>query len=136
MKLGSLVVITSIPFTNPTPSPKRITTMNAGQTFQWWLTVSRAKRIPELPIITPAERSNSPPIISSATGTAMIAISDASSVQLDVPASEPKPVELKPWPVAVKRAKTAMTPTNEPISGRLRSRLTKPTRASRSSCRP
>ena len=47
---------------------------------------------PELPIITPAERSNSPPIISSATGTATIPYCAAWSVQ---PAAIPgSPIQL------------------------------------------
>ena len=37
-----------------------------------WNVVRYPSRSPELPIMTPAERSNSPPIISRATGTATI----------------------------------------------------------------
>ena len=49
---------------------------------------------PELPIMTPAERSNSPPIISSATGTATIPYCAAWSVQ---PAAFPgSPSQLTP----------------------------------------
>ena len=39
-----------------------------------------------MPVITPADRSNSPPIISSATATAMIPSVDATSVQLAIAA--------------------------------------------------
>ena len=42
---------------------------------------------PAVPVITPAERSNSPPIISSATTTAGMPIVDATSVQLAMPSS-------------------------------------------------
>ena len=42
---------------------------------------------PVLPVITPADRSNSPPIISSATATAMMPSVDATSVQRAMPLS-------------------------------------------------
>jgi hypothetical protein len=40
--------------------------------FQSARVVRMPRSRPELPIMTPAERSNSPPIMSSATGTATI----------------------------------------------------------------
>ena len=55
---------------NPIAMPNSSTTAIDGQTFQSARVVSRPSRSPEEPIITPAERSNSPPIMSSATGTA------------------------------------------------------------------
>ena len=39
---------------------------------QWYLPTSSAITIAVTPVITPVERSNSPPIISSPTGTATI----------------------------------------------------------------
>ena len=44
---------------------------------------------PVVPVITPADRSNSPPIISSATATAMMPSVDATSVQRAAPPSVP-----------------------------------------------
>src|SRR5919198_1089433 len=79
--------------------------------------------------MTPAERSNSPAIISSATGTAMIPTFEASSVQRAKPSSSANfaPAAQR------KRKKTARTPTIEPISGRWKRRAARPTRARRSS---
>jgi hypothetical protein len=57
---------------NPIAIPKSSTTPIDGQMFQSARVVSRPSSKPELPIITPADRSNSPPIMSSATGTATI----------------------------------------------------------------
>ena len=79
--------------------------------------------------MTPADRSNSPAIISSATGTAMIPTFEASSVQSAKPSSS---ANFAPA-AQMKRAKTATTPTIEPISGRWNRRAASPTRASRSS---
>ena len=72
MKLGSFVLTTVIPLIRPITTPKSRTSAIAGQTFMFWNVVRYPSSSPELPIITPADRSNSPPIISSATGTATI----------------------------------------------------------------
>ena len=70
MKLGSFVLTTAMPLMKPTAAPKTNTSRIDGQMFRWARVPSRPSSRPELPTITPAERSNSPPIISSATGTA------------------------------------------------------------------
>ena len=67
--------------------------------------------------MTPADRSNSPPIISSATGTAMIPmVDDAYSTvpRLDARRKLSATIE--------KKTKTAAAPTTEPSSGRPSSR--------------
>src|SRR5262245_5142327 len=133
IKLGSFVAITSVPLMNPIVRPKSSTITIAGQMFIPVSVTRRPRRSPELPTITPAERSNSPPIMSRATGTAMMPMFDASSLQRAAPVSEPKPVSLKPPAVAVKRMKTATTPNSDPISGRWRRRATRPTFATLSS---
>src|SRR5581483_9482288 len=78
--------------------------------------------------MTPAERSNSPPIISNATGTAMIPMFEASSLQRAKPSRPAKPVA-----VIANSANTAARPTSDPISGRRKTCERIPTRASRSS---
>ena len=70
-----------------------------------------------MPVITPAERSNSPPIISSATATAMIPYDEATSVQLAMPLSVPKASV-----VTQKNTQTTSAPRSEPTSGRRMSR--------------
>src|SRR3954470_17103905 len=68
---------------------------------------------PAAPVMTPAERSNSPPIISSATSTAGMPIVDATSVQFEIPSS------FRNSDACVQK-KIAMTiaATRAPISGR------------------
>ena len=68
---------------------------------------------PVVPVITPAERSNSPPIISSATATAMIPSVEATSVQFAMPLSVPNASV-----VTQKNAQTTSAPSSEPTSGR------------------
>src|SRR3954453_9959607 len=70
MKLGSRVLTTVTPLRKPIAIPNRRQTTIAGQMFQPYFVVRMPSSNPELPIITPAERANSPPIMSSATGTA------------------------------------------------------------------
>ena len=55
------------------------TAARAGHMFQPHSTVSRPSRMPADAVMTPADRSNSPPIISSATATEGIPIVDATS---------------------------------------------------------
>ena len=83
---------------------------------------------PVVPVITPAERSNSPPIISSATATAMIPYDEATSVQLAMPLSVPKASV-----VTQKNTQTTSAPRSEPTSGRRMSRAHRLMLASRSS---
>ena len=65
--------------------------------------------------MTPAERSNSPPIMSSATGTATIPYcADWSSHWLQMAKSESQPTLRA---VHANRRKTAMAPQKAPMSG-------------------
>ena len=72
MKLGSLVLTTRMPFVAPMSAAKASTMTIANQTLSWERVISAPSNSPLVPVMTPAERSNSPPIISSATATAMI----------------------------------------------------------------
>jgi hypothetical protein len=72
---------------------------------------------PAEPVMTPAERSNSPPIISSATITAGMPIVDATSVQLAMPSS------CRNSDACVqKKIATMIAASSAPISGRRRMR--------------
>src|SRR4051812_33877397 len=68
---------------------------------------------PAEPVITPADRSNSPPIISSATTTAGMPIVEATSVQLEMPSSLRKS---EFW--VQKKTATTTAASSAPISGR------------------
>ena len=81
-----------------------------------------------MPVITPAERSNSPPIISSATATAMIPIVEATSVQFAIPLSVPNASV-----VTQKNTQMTSAPSSEPTSGRRMSRAQRLMLARRSS---
>src|SRR3954454_5483138 len=117
----------------PIAMPNSSTTAMDGQTFQSALVVSRPSRRPEEPIITPADRSNSPPIISSATGTATMPYCAAWSVQpAAIAGSLSQWTSLAKYPNA---SQTATAPRNAPMSGGERTRWRKPTRTSRSSGR-
>ena len=92
----------------PIAAPNSITSTIAGQMFMSSRVVSTPSRRPELPTITPAERSNSPPIIRSATGTATIPYWAAWSVHwLAMPRSESSRV---PRAVQANRKNTATAP--------------------------
>ena len=84
---------------------------------------------PAEPVMTPAERSNSPPIMSSATATAGIPYVDATSVQFAIPSSVPNRSV-----VTVKNsADHRLPPSTAPISGRRSRRVVRLTCARRSS---
>src|SRR6476660_912063 len=83
---------------------------------------------PAEPVITPADRSNSPPIISSATATAGMPIVEATSVQLAMPS---RWAHSEIW--VVKKIATASAASSEPSSGRRRIRASGLILASRSS---
>src|SRR5262245_30122652 len=89
----------------------------ASQTFMF-SSVARMPIIrPAEPVITPADRSNSPPIMSSATTTAGIPIVDATSVQFAMPLS------FRNSEFCVqKKIATTTAARSAPISGRRRSR--------------
>jgi hypothetical protein len=89
MKLGSFVFTTIIPLTNPMVAAKTKVKTIANQMFMSSSVASSPITRPALPVMTPADRSNSPPIMSSATATAGIPRVDATSVQLAAPSSVP-----------------------------------------------
>src|SRR6266550_1130282 len=131
MKLGSFVLTTVIPLINPITTPNSRTSAIAGQTFMSWNVVRYPSSSPELPIITPAERANSPPIINSATGTATMPYWAAWSVHpAAIPGSESQLTARAKYANA---KKTASAPSRAPMSGRVSSRLSGPTRTRRSS---
>jgi len=77
--------------------------------------------MPVEPVMTPAERSNSPPIINRATATAMMPSGAApSSHEADVAAVENFSL------VAQKSAQTMMVPMRAPISGEISMRCMGP----------
>src|SRR5919198_1622035 len=131
MKLGSFVLMTVIPLIRPITRPNSSTSAIAGQMFMCACVARYPSSRPELPIMTPAERSNSPPIISSATGTATIPYCAAWSVQPAAMAGSPSQLTARAkYPNA---RKTAIAPSSAPISGRASRRLSGPTRTRRSS---
>src|SRR4051812_49401308 len=83
---------------------------------------------PAEPVMTPADRSNSPPIMSSATTTAGMPMVDATSVQFEMPSS----FRNSEFCVQKKIATTSAA-SSAPISGRRRSRAIGPIFARRSS---
>jgi hypothetical protein len=106
--------------------------ITASQVFQWYLPTSSAMTMAVTPPITPVDRSNSPPIISSPTGTARMPKNAACCVQAA------RPVWLSQrWlgleSVMANRTQTATAPISAPASGRRRNRVTPLVRASRSS---
>ena len=86
MKLGSPVFITRKPLRKPMPSATTSETKTATQTLmcQWVIMMPVIR--PVVPVMAPADRSNSPPIISSATATAMIANDDDVKIHVLAPA--------------------------------------------------
>ena len=58
----------------------------ATHTFVWKCDIMMPVIRPVVPVIAPADRSNSPPIISRATATAMIANDDEVKIQVLAPA--------------------------------------------------
>ena len=128
MKLGSFVFITMKPLKRPTQAAKANVTMIAGHMLKPHSVVSRPSSRPVVPVITPADRSNSPPIISSATTTAMMPSVEATSVQLATP-----PSVRKLPAVAAKNSPTASAPISAPSSGLRSSFVTRLTSDSRSS---
>src|SRR6266536_4902692 len=84
--------------------------------------------MPAVPSCTPADRSKCPPIISSATATAMMPSVEAGSSQFAMPCTERKTSERM-----AKKMNTTMAPIREPSSGLSSSRRSGPTRATRSS---
>src|SRR4051794_31911366 len=130
MKLGTPVFITSTPLRKPIARATTSEVRTDTQTLmcQWDIMIPVIR--PVVPVIAPADRSNSPPIISIATTTAMIANDDDSKTQVLAPAGSAKAVVLNAKYKKMSRAATAA-----PTSGRRRnaaSQACSPTRSSRS----
>src|SRR5829696_582086 len=83
---------------------------------------------PDVPVITPADRSNSPPIMSRATATATMPRVEAGSSQFATPEGLRNTSDS-----SAKNTKTMTTPISAPSSGLSSSRRTTPTPATRSS---
>src|SRR4249919_2378476 len=128
MKLGRPVFMTTTPLNTPTTSAMASAAAIASQTFQPYFVARMAMVKPAVPVMTPAEMSNSPPIMSRPTATAMMPYVDAMSSQFEIPAAE---LNTDDW--AEKNTKTTIAPITEASSGRTRSRRSRPTWATRSS---
>jgi hypothetical protein len=103
--------------TKPIPPAAMSVRTIATQTFSSSSVASRPIIRPAEPVMTPAERSNSPPIISSATTTAGMPIVEATSVQLAMPSS------FRNSEFCVqKKIATTTAASSAPISGRRRRR--------------
>ena len=85
MNDGSPVSITSQPLIRPMQAANAKVIRMAGHIGMPYSVVSRPQSRPEVPIMTPELRSNSPAIISSATGTATMPTVEATAVQRAVP---------------------------------------------------
>ena len=85
MKLGSPVRITIRPLTAPITRASASETSIATQTLSPYSVVRMPTTRPVKPVIAPADRSNSPPIMSRATATAMMPIVDAPRSQVLAP---------------------------------------------------
>ncbi len=138
MKLGSLVRTTSRPLAKPIARARTSPASMAAHTFQPYLVARVTITRPVVPVSTPADRSNSPPIMSRAMATAMMPSVEAGSSQLATPSADRKTSDCEE-----KNAKTATAPTTEPSSGRISRRRGHPPPATRSSaatlvtgCRP
>ncbi len=120
MKLGSLVLTTSHPFIAPMAAAKTKVSRMAGQTSIPAFVTSRPMKSPVEPTMTPAERSNSPPIINRATATATMPVLAAESLHRAIPLRE---ANFPVWSTVVKSTKTTRAPMSAPNSGRRRRRM-------------
>ncbi len=128
MKLGRPVFMTSTPLMKPTRRARPSDTRMAAQMLRPYSVVSTPTMSPVKPVMAPADRSNSPPIISSATATAMMPIVEAPRSQVLAPGAVAKTLV-----VAAKKTKITTAATSAPISGRFKSLVTVDVRAMRSS---
>ena len=124
MKLGNPVRFTKKPFHHPTqPANKNAAGMHTQSEIPPSVKYLAINAIvtPLAPVITPADKSNSPPIINNATVTAMMPSGAATSKKLAVLPAVPN---LSPLPQ--KNAHTTTAPINAPISGETKSLLIGP----------
>ena len=137
MKLGSDVRSTSVPLNQPIASAKHSDSGTARCRLKPAPPSSPTSRLIRMtkmavaPVIAPEDRSNSPPIISNATGTAMMPSSAATSRKLAVPPAVPNASD-----VSQNSSHTPARPSSAPISGRVSSCWIGPRYASRSSAPP
>jgi hypothetical protein len=94
MKLGSPVFITRNPLMNPIASAATSAVSTDTHTLMCQCDIMMPVIRPVVPVMAPADRSNSPPIISSATATAMIANDDDVKIQVLAPAGRANAVVL------------------------------------------
>ncbi len=134
MKLGRPVRSTIVPLNQPSA---RATTREMGMATQRLnpappssptSLTNRMVMMASAPVAAPDERSNSPPIISSETATAMMPRVAATSRIDEAPPAVPNSRD-----TAQKNAQMAAAPTMAPISGRTNNRWKTPRYASRSS---
>ena len=85
---GRAVRTTSTPLMKPITAPSRRVAMMAGHRGQPRCVTSSPAKRPDVPTMTPDDRSNSPEIISSATKIATMPTGAAKSVQPAAPCSE------------------------------------------------
>ena len=128
MKLGSPVLMTIVPLMNPMQAANTNVSTIANQMFIPTSVARMPISRPAEPVITPDDRSNSPPIISSATATAMMPRVDATSVQRAMPLSVANCSA-----VTAKNRNTTPAPSIAPSSGRWSSLVRNETFARRSS---
>ena len=129
MKLGRPDFTTMNPFRKPIARAMRSESPIAGQTLRPVWTANSPANIPVVPVITPADKSNSPPIISSATAMAVSPKFAEASRYVAVPAqlSHVSP------PCQANKSQTTSAPASAPNSGRTSSRFHGESRAMRSS---
>jgi len=135
MKLGSPDRVTTSPLTAPIAAPKANVTATAAQAFQCSFPTSSAMMMAQNPVIPPVDRSNSPPIISSPTGTAMIPKNAACCAQ----AWNPVCVSHRccgVLSVTANTTNTATAPSSAPSAGRRRALVSTPASAPRPSDSP
>src|SRR5437016_5742487 len=130
MKLGSPVLITSQPLTQPSAIPIANANSTASHTGQPQYRHGIASIMPAKPIIEPIDRSNSPPIISSAAPTEMMPRNAATVAQLTMPSALNMPESPA---VSRNTTNTSTAPEIEPNSGRDRKRRSAPISRTRSS---
>src|SRR4051812_25652458 len=128
MKLGSRVRMTSHPLRKPTTRASASDTRIATQMLRPYSVVRMPTTSPVKPVMAPADRSNSPPIISIATATAMIPIVDADRSHVAAPGRVANTSV-----VTVKNAKITTAASSAPISGRFVRRARADVRATCSS---
>ena len=86
MKLGSPVRMTRMPLIAPIATARTSDATIDTHTFMSYSVIKMPVVRPVVPIIAPADRSNSPPIISIATATAMMPNDEAVKIQVLAPA--------------------------------------------------